>query len=237
MTSGAWFPIRPGMLPAVGGADAWAPADLSVFTPADLAEAGTPLPTAEELLAAEQAAAEARAEAEREQLVSRSYGEGYADGEAAGRAAEQARLADAIAAAEGALDLLRAGEERWSGQLEDNVCALATAIARQIIGRELTGDAAALTDLVRRGLAEFPIDQPVSIRVNPMDLATLATAHPTADAPGGTAGVAPNRETRWVADPALVAGGCMIEGRERIVDGRVDLALERVYRKLTGNNA
>ena len=236
-TSGAWFPVRPGMLPAIGGADAWAPADLSTFTTAELDEAHTPLPTREELLAAEQAAATAQADAERQQLASQCYGEGYADGDAAGRAAEQTRLADAVASAESALDQLRAVEDRWSGQLEDNICALATAIARQIIGRELSGDAAAITDLVRRGLAEFPIDQAVSIRVNPMDLATLATARPTAEAPGGTAGVAPNREARWIADPGLAAGGCVIEGRERIVDGRVDLALERVYRKLTGNNA
>jgi hypothetical protein len=29
----------------------------------------------------------------------------------------------------------------------------------------------------------------------------------------------------------------VVEGRERIVDGRVDTALERVYRRLTYNNA
>ena len=29
----------------------------------------------------------------------------------------------------------------------------------------------------------------------------------------------------------------LLEGRERIIDGRVDTALERVYRQLTGNHA
>jgi flagellar biosynthesis/type III secretory pathway protein FliH len=32
-------------------------------------------------------------------------------------------------------------------------------------------------------------------------------------------------------------GGCVIEGRDRIVDGRVDTALERIYRGLSGHHA
>jgi flagellar biosynthesis/type III secretory pathway protein FliH len=36
-----------------------------------------------------------------------------------------------------------------------------------------------------------------------------------------------------MADPAISAGGCLIEGHERIVDGRVDAALERLYRRLS----
>ena len=41
-----------------------------------------------------------------------------------------------------------------------------------------------------------------------------------------------NRDTTWVADPRVSRGGCLIEGRDRIVDGRVDAALERAYRRM-----
>jgi flagellar biosynthesis/type III secretory pathway protein FliH len=42
---------------------------------------------------------------------------------------------------------------------------------------------------------------------------------------------------RWLADARIQPGGCVVEGRERIVDGRVDTALERLYRKLSDNDA
>lgn len=236
-----WIPARPAVHPTAvvsAGATAWSLEELAHELPAHAADL-PPMPagpTAAELAAAEAARVEAERGAERERIAHEAYADGYADGETAGRAAEQARLRDAVAAAEAALARLREGEARWSGNIEENLCALAVAVARHVVGREMAGDAAALTDLVRRALAEFPIDQPVAIRLNPGDLATLATVMP-GEGPGGTAGVAPNRETRWVADPVVVAGGCIVEGRERIVDGRVDLALERVYRRLTGTHA
>ena len=45
------------------------------------------------------------------------------------------------------------------------------------------------------------------------------------------------REASWQADPMVEPGGCVVEGRDRIIDGRVDAALERVYRRLTYNSA
>lgn len=43
--------------------------------------------------------------------------------------------------------------------------------------------------------------------------------------------------TIWVADARVSRGGCMVEGRERIVDGRIETALERVYRRLVHSRA
>ena len=41
----------------------------------------------------------------------------------------------------------------------------------------------------------------------------------------------------WIADARIAPGGAMVEGRERIVDARVDSALERIYRRLTYTGA
>ena len=41
------------------------------------------------------------------------------------------------------------------------------------------------------------------------------------------------REVRWIPDASIGRGGCVVEGPERIVDGRLESALERVYRRIT----
>ena len=111
----------------------------------------------------------------------------------------------------------------------ENVSALAVAVAHHIVGRAIETDPAIVAELVKRALAEFPIDQPVRVRVNPQDLSLLSLP----DISGGDPiAIAPNRDVRWLADARITPGGCMVEGRDRIIDGRVDTALERVYRQL-----
>lgn len=179
--------------------------------------------------AVERAAERAAREAETESLLREAYLRGRQEGRAEGERAERAKLQSAVRAAEDALNQLTAAEERWSGALEENLCALAVAIARQVLGRELAADPGALLELVRRALSEFPMDQPVRIRVNPADWEMLT-------APGWTTPGAPGvegREVRWIADDRVLAGGCLVEGRERLVDGRVDTGLERIYRRIS----
>ena len=118
--------------------------------------------------------------------------------------------------------------------MTENITALALTVARHIVGRELHSDAAAVADLAKRALAEFPIDQPMRVRVNPHDLSLLSQP---VIAGGDPVSIAPNRDVRWLADARIQPGGCVVEGRERIVDGRVDTALERLYRNLTDNVA
>lgn len=180
----------------------------------------------------EQVEARRIAEAQRakyEAAVAAAYAEGYAAGEEAGRSAEGMRLAEALGAAERALDTIRNTDASWRGRLEENLCALAVGVAQQLLSRELLQDPSLVSALVRQALVEFPVDQPVSIRINPADLAVM-TAQTIAGE--STSGVAAGREARWVADPEIMPGDCVVEGRERIVDGRVDTALERMYRRL-----
>lgn len=170
---------------------------------------------------------------EREARVREAYEQGYEEGRREGEIAEGARLRTAVRAAEEALDEVRAGEVRWTGTIEENVCALAVAIARHVIGRELRGDVETVLGMVRDALAEFPVDQPIRVRLNPTDL-TAVRQHqdePPADA------LTKDRDARWIADSQVAPGGCVVEGRDRIVDGRVDTALERIYRRLTYTNA
>lgn len=164
-----------------------------------------------------------------ERAVGEAYERGYEAGRQAGEEAEAARLRTALQVAEIALDEVRESEVRWTGAIEENICGLAVAVARQIIGEEMTTTPEAVLELVTQAIAEFPVDQPLRIRVNPRDLATIEGIGTETDAPG----VLQRSEARWVGDTRIAPGGCVVEGRERIVDGRIDTALERIYRRLT----
>lgn len=114
--------------------------------------------------------------------------------------------------------------DEWHKTLEENLLALALAAARHIIEREVRQDPEVVTALVRRALTAFPPDQRVRVRVNPDDLSAFSVA-----GPGSRAVVPQGREVEWIADDDIGPGGCMVEGPESVLDGRVDAALERLY--------
>lgn len=168
-------------------------------------------------------------EAEREAAYQKGFRDGRAAGVEEGRREEAERLAHAVAALEAAAAEVRAGGARWLDALEANIAALAVAVARHVIGRELKTGPEPIVDLVRRALMEFPVDQPLRVLLNPGDLSAITAVSPSRAEP---APIAPGRDVRWVADPSIEPGGCIVEGRDRIVDGRIDRALERIWRSL-----
>jgi flagellar biosynthesis/type III secretory pathway protein FliH len=168
--------------------------------------------------------------AERAALIDEHYARGLVDGERKATAAAHARINELQALVAEAADKLAEATSIAPSVLEENIATLAVIVARQIVQREVTFDHDIIADLVRRSLTEFPIDHPVRIRVNPMDLALLTTNADRTPITG-------KYEVSWLADPRISRGGCLIEGRDRIIDGRVDTALERAYRKMSRHDA
>jgi len=168
--------------------------------------------------------------AERAALIDEHYARGLVDGERKAVAVAQAQIAEIRSLVASATDKLADAANVAPGVLEENIATLAVIVARQIVQREVALDADVVADLVRRSLTEFPIDQTVRIRVNPMDLALL-TVH------GDKAPITGKHDVSWLADNRIARGGCLIEGRDRIIDGRVDTALERAYRKMAKHDA
>jgi flagellar biosynthesis/type III secretory pathway protein FliH len=181
------------------------------------------------------ALAEAAAGAARQAELDLEYLRGVSEGREQGEMAERARLRGATLAAESALDDVRAGEARWLVNIEENIAAIAVAVAQQVVTREIATTNDIVLAIVTRAIQEFGLDQALSIRVNPGDLESLQSTEraQTEEMRQVTTG----REVRWVSDARIEPGGCVVEGRERIVDGRVDTALERLYRRLTYTNA
>ena len=163
---------------------------------------------------------------EKAKLIDEGYARGLRDGEAKARAAANASVTDALNVVREISTQLTEINAMAPAVLEENVAAIAIVIARQVIGREVSLDKELISSLVRRALTEFPIDQSVRIRVNPVDLSMLSAA-------SGEAGmISGRRDVSWMADPRIARGGCLVEGSQRIVDGRVDTALERAYRRM-----
>ncbi|MDH5590605.1 MAG: FliH/SctL family protein [Gemmatimonadota bacterium] len=160
-----------------------------------------------------------------------TYRRGRAEGEEAARVAARRDLTHVFDALSETLQLVTAHRETWEKNLMDNLVALSTAIARHIVGRELRGDVDTYRELVRKSIASFPLDHRLRIRLHPTDLGLLGGnledgVMPPEDTTGG-------RDARWIPDPEVVPGGVVVEGPDSIVDGRVDAALERLYRVLT----
>jgi flagellar assembly protein FliH len=175
------------------------------------------------IYAAEQAA-------ERAALIDEHYARGLVDGERRAAVAAEARIQEIRSTVAAAADKLAEAANIAPGVLEENIATLAVIVARHIVQREVSLDADMVADLVRRSLTEFPIDQTVRIRVHPMDLALLTIN-------GDKAPITGKHDVSWLADTRISRGGCLIEGRDRIIDGRVDTALERAYRKMAKHDA
>lgn len=231
--------ITPRSVPLARNVDQWMPIAVEIeaeqlpgFFDTDFDDPQSTSTSAAATRAAEAAAEAAAVHAEE---IEAAYRRGVLDGQLEGERSEQARLRGAVLAAERALDDLRAGEARWLVNLEENIAAIAVAAAHQIVMHEVTMSPTAITETVARALQEFALDQALTIRVNPGDLQTLESAD--SSAPVGIATLTALRTVRWISDARIERGGCVVEGRERIVDGRVDTGLERLYRRLTHTNA
>lgn len=175
-------------------------------------------------LSAVEADFEMRLQAERARIEADAYARGRADGERAARAGLEQSLHAALSMLTSAAQSVQMHESRWLNNVEENIAALSVSVARHLVQREIAHDPTFVATLVNNALAQYPIDQEITIRVSPDDLATCRAV-----IEGDNDGA---RHLRWIGDASIERGGCLTEGRERIIDGRVDTALERAYRTI-----
>jgi flagellar biosynthesis/type III secretory pathway protein FliH len=197
---------------------------LSAASPAHFAL--WPLPDLRVVTQAVLDAEQARDEPSEEELA---YDRGVAEGGREARAAAEAEWRAAIKVLATAADAVRASRSRWLDTAEANLYALATAVAHQVIGREVAIEPELVLELVRRALDEIDAESPVSVRVHPQDLPLVQAR---LDATGAEAG-AEQIEIAFAADASLSRGGCIVETPRRLVDGRIETALQALYVRLS----
>ena len=169
-------------------------------------------------------------ETSNEDALEAAYRRGVADGKEALKDTVGHEFELAKSAALSAVDAVRQHSEAWAARLQENLVALALAISRQIVEREIDQDPEIFLDLARKATAAFAVDEPVKVRLHPDDLALFMDGEDLGDASLIPVG---ERTVPWVCDDEMVRGGCLVEGPVKIVDGRLDTALKRVYEKLT----
>lgn len=164
----------------------------------------------------------AEQEAMLRQALDDAHEEGFAQGQAQ-TALEWQRRMDEYVATQGAetaqrmAALVAALDQSLNAMQQDmatQVLELACALARQVVRQELATNPNALQPVVREAVGTLVADgRPAIVKLNPSDLDALAQ---------------PLREEldhpaiQWVADPAVPAGGCLVESAGMVIDGTVE---------------
>lgn len=188
---------------------------------------------------------------ERQAARALGYAEGWSSGSRAAAAQAEA-VQDALvqeheraaAAARLAVGNAISGLDRASSQLlqsvaptlddaTDAVLDAALALARVIVGAELTVVDASARAALRRALRPLPTDSVVTVRLNASDVAVLddvLTRTPTGDLFEG-------HQVRLVADPSVRPGDAVAEQAGSVVDATIEAAFTRAVEVLRGGGA
>lgn len=170
---------------------------------------------------AEAAGLRARAAAEAEELRAAAARAGRDEGFAAGRREGEAAAADALRAARAERTRARAERRAALRALEPELAALAVAIARAVLERELEMAPEEVVALARRLMQRT--EGPARLRVHP-DLAPVLEAE---------AATLP-RPAQVVPDAAVDRGGLVLEGGEGVLEATVAGRLRRAAAPLEG---
>jgi flagellar assembly protein FliH len=155
-----------------------------------------------------------------------AYSRGLEQGRRAAQEECDRRTLAARQALAGAAESLQAVRAAFASEAEESVYALATALAQQIVQREIASDPSIVRDLVRQAIQVLPLEGTLEIRLHPSDLSALG-GELDLYAPGGR-----KLDLRWVAEPGIERGGYLIETPQRVVDGRIDPVLVAMYQRL-----
>jgi len=190
----------------------------------------------------------AEAGKEAEVIKKRAWEEGFAEGRAAGL--EKGRAEGAAQALQEARERYTQGSLKLSDSLQNVLAALererhelvslaqqeiltlAIAIARKIVRREFAADPEAVLENVRTALEMIMDRTGVQIRMNPADLERLELLDPQK----GTQYFRFDR-IRFVADPRVEEGGCVIDTAGGEIDAQISTQIETIVRHFVPGRA
>jgi flagellar biosynthesis/type III secretory pathway protein FliH len=155
-----------------------------------------------------------------------AYALGFADGTRQGEARALENLRPVLDALFKTMEQIEASRARFEHDRERNLRGLALAVAHQLLQREVAADPTVVLELVQRALELMPPNTPFEVRLHPADLVAIG---PELEKLAGAGRVVP---IEWSADPSLLRGGFVIEGPQRLIDGRTDTALRSLFERL-----
>lgn len=212
----------------VGDFKAW---KFSAVDGSDLVEPA-PEPVAEIPVEVDEAELQAQQALLQQQACDDAYAEGFAQGQAQTALEWQRRMDDYIAQQgqeaaqrlQAVLQTLDASLIDMQQQMAQQLLELACDIARQVVRQELSVNPNALQPVVREAVGMLVTEgRPATVRLNPIDMEAMAQPlREELDGPG----------VQWMADPAVPAGGCLVESAGTVVDGSLDKRWQRAIAAL-----
>jgi flagellar assembly protein FliH len=168
-----------------------------------------PAPTPEEIAARRRALAETHLKAARDA----GYQDGYRDGKAALESFRISHAQQTGAQLASVIGSLQARFEQLEQGLAQQVAAIATALARQVVRDELRQHPGLVVAVAQEALGALLVSaRHVSLRLNPEDMGLVAH---------GAADLLAARGARLVSDAAVERGGCIVESDIGVVDAQV----------------
>ncbi|HUW88224.1 MAG TPA: FliH/SctL family protein [Candidatus Paceibacterota bacterium] len=167
------------------------------------------------------------------QALRQGYEDGYAEGMARALAdadrikvEESRRVETAMAALAQAITDVGEGDLRLRTEIQRTAPRLAFALLEQLLARELELTVNPGREAIIRALAFDEGTLPATVRMNPADVNKL----------GEISDLDLGRKILLVSDPAVVAGGVLVEIGNTTLDGQLNTALERVRKVLFGSS-
>ena len=162
-----------------------------------------------------------------EQIQQTAYREGYELGRKEGRAAGQQEINTAVARLGQVINAFTEPLQDVDARVEEELVALALAIARQIIRREIKSDPGQVVAVVREALAALPsASRRVQISLNPEDARLVREAL--------TSGAGEEANWRIIEEPMLTRGGCRIAAEHSQIDATVEKRMAVIAAQLLG---
>ena len=169
-----------------------------------------------------------------EQIERAAFEEAYAKGHAAGLAAAQAeeqmkldQLTQKLARVDGMLNTLACPLAEMDAEVERELLALASTLAKHLVRRELKTDPGQIVGVIRETVALLPVaTRDVRVHLHPEDAALVREKL-----------AAPQAERAWtiVEDPVLTRGGCRVTTDTAQIDARVESRLGAVMSAMLGD--
>jgi flagellar assembly protein FliH len=160
-------------------------------------------------------------------LQAEAYKEAFAQGLDEGRKAGRAEVAAQVERLEGMFYDLTKPFKELDDEVERELLALAMALARQIVRRELKADPTHIIGIIREAIAALPVAaREVRVHLHPEDAAVVRE------------NLAPTESERaWqiVEDPVMARGGCRVTTATSRIDARLETRLGAILSELMGN--
>jgi len=161
-----------------------------------------------------------------EEIQQRAYDESYAQGYKEGLAAGQKAIKAAAEHLQRSLGALNAPFAEMDEQVEQELVALAVAIARQVIRREIKADPGQVVAVVREAITSLPVaSRNVRVFLNPDDAAVVREALSLTEG---------ERAWQILEEPTMTRGGCRVVTDTSQVDANLESRLASIVTRLMG---